>query len=178
MPLPGPAENVRETQEVERLRLAFPTLLARTPTAASFPKPSDAVNVVTRGSRKLSIPFVVAAHRIPSRSSKRSNTESLDNPSFRPCGPQHCRGCGRYLACGGDPKIAVPIEDRGMDLHFASIEGGSHKWFDPPFLQLSESQAFPFCKYADPERSIWTKSEAHYPVLSCVGFQCFDRVHV
>ena len=61
-----------------------PSLLARMPTAASLPKPSKAENVVTAGSRKLSIPFVVAAHTMPSLSSKRAHTVSLDKPSVRP----------------------------------------------------------------------------------------------
>ena len=61
-----------------------PSLLARTPDAPSFAKPSDDEKVVTLGSRKLSIPFDVPAHSIPSRSSKRRFTESLDSPSVRP----------------------------------------------------------------------------------------------
>jgi hypothetical protein len=82
------------------------------------------------------------------------------------------------LASAGDPKVAVAIEGHSEDLDFASIERGRHKWFDGAFLQLSESQAWPFREHADPQSSIRTKGDAHDPVLPLVGSQRFDRVRL
>ena len=61
-----------------------PSRLASTPVAASFGSPSDDDVVTTRASRKLSRPFEVPTHTMPSRSSNIRCTLSLDRPSERP----------------------------------------------------------------------------------------------
>ena len=58
-----------------------PSRLARMPAARSLPNPCTAEKVTTRGSRKLSMPLVVPAQTMPSRSSNRAHTESPERPS-------------------------------------------------------------------------------------------------
>ena len=148
-----------------------PSLLARTPAAASDPKPSRAEKMATR--RIAETVYSICSYSPYDPFSVFKKTEyGIAGQPIRLLIMVHniAMDTKDSLADGTYPEIAVVIELHRVDNNLTPIEGGGHKWLHSAFLQLSKAQARSLRLYADPQRSIGTMCQACNPVLSRVGF--------